>query len=586
MAYKLTVREALQLPSMAGCEVLSGKAGLDREIRTVMVGDTIDIADWVSEGDMVISTVPFMKAAGSGPPPTEELLCRWARSVLDRKPCALGIKTMRMAESITDPRHKYAVTVRTRRYLECLPASLLALGDEYGIPIISKPAFAAQNEISRDIMWAIIGQYEEARKHALEAFFDICSLMVQDHTLGEVARRMQHYLGNPILIENEQLDLLAASGAHEEPDSLAAHSLRVRRSPEFLATLQENLPMEVGSPTRLEIPMPDGAPVTQETMPIIAHGRIIGFVSVGEVFQPITDEMRELLRTLVSALALDMAQQAYLETAAWQMRAQLLDCLLAPEFDERSCYHFSGLVGFDERREKVAMIVNARRGEWPVGTENPYYNYYSRVIVSLCTDYMQSMHTWAFICEHKGSVIVFVNTERGGVTDVKALACSLRERLLSAVPKDGDVSIGIGRSGTGLQACRASCLEAQDALQYIRDFDPDEPVVCYSDMGQHALLVSLLRDRDAARNYCQSILGKLIKHDRRESTDLLETLWVYLECNCSYVDAGKALFLHPKTIKYRIGQICEMLPLRLTSFNDRSTVWLALNIYKSMPDDV
>lgn len=73
MSYELTVAEAMHFPSLSKAEVVSGFRGINNVISTVIVGDTLDIADWISETDFVLSTVPFMRK-GSIPAPSEEIL--------------------------------------------------------------------------------------------------------------------------------------------------------------------------------------------------------------------------------------------------------------------------------------------------------------------------------------------------------------------------------------------------------------------------------------------------------------------------------------------------------------------------------
>ena len=125
-------------------------------------------------------------------------------------------------------------------------------------------------------------------------------------------------------------------------------------------------------------------------------------------------------------------------------------------------------------------------------------------------------------------------------------------------------------------------MEAVDAVECIRRFRGDEPVMRYDELGQYTLLVSVIRNEGLARGYCGSILGRIIDRDKQEGTNLLETLGVYLDTNCSYAETSRIMFLHPKTIKYRIGQIETLLPVGLTSFSDRSAVGLALDLYRSL----
>ncbi len=151
MSYELTVAEAMHFPSLSKAEVVSGFRGINNVISTVIVGDTLDIADWISETDFVLSAVPFMRK-GSIPAPREGILYKWALSICKRRPSAIGIKTMRLADDITDPRKKNSWTICGNCYLDHIPEPIRALGDEYNVPIIELPAFASQNAVNQDVM--------------------------------------------------------------------------------------------------------------------------------------------------------------------------------------------------------------------------------------------------------------------------------------------------------------------------------------------------------------------------------------------------------------------------------------------------
>ena len=47
MAEKLTVRYILKLTPFAGSRVRAGSGGLERQVQTVRVGETIHTPDWV-----------------------------------------------------------------------------------------------------------------------------------------------------------------------------------------------------------------------------------------------------------------------------------------------------------------------------------------------------------------------------------------------------------------------------------------------------------------------------------------------------------------------------------------------------------
>lgn len=161
----------------------------------------------------------------------------------------------------------------------------------------------------------------------------------------------------------------------------------------------------------------------------------------------------------------------------------------------------------------------------------------------------------------------------------KQLARQLWEHLRQVQPQ-ADFAVGVGSDGTGLEACRKSCTEALRVIECVRRFDLAQRVMHFNELGQYALLSTVMHSEEAARSYCGCILGRLLSHAQGDRADLLETLRVYLDSNCSYAETARVLFLHVNTVKYRLRQIEPLLTADLSTQDGRCTVWLALNIYR------
>lgn len=74
------------------------------------------------------------------------------------------------------------------------------------------------------------------------------------------------------------------------------------------------------------------------------------------------------------------------------------------------------------------------------------------------------------------------------------------------------------------------------------------------------------------------ILGKLIDYDSKNSTELLQTLKVYIEENCNLVRTAQLLFVHKNTVKYRIRRIEQICNCDLRNMHDLLNFDMAFKI--------
>lgn len=84
-------------------------------------------------------------------------------------------------------------------------------------------------------------------------------------------------------------------------------------------------------------------------------------------------------------------------------------------------------------------------------------------------------------------------------------------------------------------------------------------------------------DADLQR-FISDVAGPLQDYDAKHDGALIRTLRAYFDNDCSQRRAAEALFIHPKTLSYRLGQISELSGLDLQLHADRMRADLALRM--------
>jgi DNA-binding PucR family transcriptional regulator len=72
-------------------------------------------------------------------------------------------------------------------------------------------------------------------------------------------------------------------------------------------------------------------------------------------------------------------------------------------------------------------------------------------------------------------------------------------------------------------------------------------------------------------------VDRLIEYDRRRRTALLDTLERYLAERRSVIESARALFIHPNTLRQRLGRIEELTGLALDE-DDLLSLELAIKL--------
>jgi DNA-binding PucR family transcriptional regulator len=96
--------------------------------------------------------------------------------------------------------------------------------------------------------------------------------------------------------------------------------------------------------------------------------------------------------------------------------------------------------------------------------------------------------------------------------------------------------------------------EARDAAMIARGLLGDGGAIGYSEVGAYRYLVQI-GPGDAPRDRMRAAVESLIAYDRKRRTSLLDTLERYLSERCSVIDSARPLFVHPNTLRQRLGRI-------------------------------
>jgi hypothetical protein len=140
----------------------------------------------------------------------------------------------------------------------------------------------------------------------------------------------------------------------------------------------------------------------------------------------------------------------------------------------------------------------------------------------------------------------------------------------------GGAAIGISELHEGPADATRAYREAQDAATIGRALLGDGGAIAYSQVGAYRYLVHIAAE-DAPHDRMRQAVDRLIEYDRRRRTALLDTLERYLAERRSVIESARALFIHPNTLRQRLGRIEELTGLRLDE-DDLLSLELAIKL--------
>lgn len=142
--------------------------------------------------------------------------------------------------------------------------------------------------------------------------------------------------------------------------------------------------------------------------------------------------------------------------------------------------------------------------------------------------------------------------------------------ILKSVAADNQVYIGISNAFEDICEVRRHLAQAKSAIRFGSSYTKilnDPHVYLYCDYTPMELL-DFANDRVNLLNYIHPAIRALHDHDIVHSSELVETLYAYMQNGTSTARTAKLLNLHKNTLLYRLGRIREITGNDLSSGED------------------
>lgn len=261
--------------------------------------------------------------------------------------------------------------------------------------------------------------------------------------------------------------------------------------------------------------------------------------------RPLRSDLLDLTcRVLGTALARELDRQ----TGRRERLGQVLDDLVQGGLSDREAHRKLAALGIDVQHPTSVLLGAPDGGSVP------------RVLPAPCD---RSDHFCADAALESG-ILVLVQTE----TIVQGHAVALAQRVEHAARRPARV--GIGGPFRGVDGLRTSILEARESMRRGIGVNERRP------LGLGRLLIA--QHDPLLRDYAERVLHPLVRSDARRQTNLVETLRTLVEEDFSLVRTAKRMFVHLNTVKYRIGQINQLIGVDCTTTEDRAQLWLAIQV--------
>ncbi|MCL4473023.1 MAG: PucR family transcriptional regulator ligand-binding domain-containing protein [Actinobacteria bacterium] len=554
----LRVAEILKLPILADARVLAGEKGLDREVSQVTVGEVPDIGDWLTGGELVLSTFFAVET-------TPEAQVEFTRKIV--KAGAAGL------------------LVKPGRFIEEVSPAILELGRKHDFPIVEVPPEVRWTHITAEISEQIVGEHLALLRRSQDIHHRLLEVVIDGGSWKSIAETTSELIGRPVLLENSFSEVLSESAPAEDDPKLVAEFDELRKAAGANGRARAASSAERYNRTPLKKKTQFPAMVT---VPIIVSRDVLGYVSSFERDSELNELDLTALESAATVAAVEMGRELTRMEAETRLRGDFVDDLLADEFDGGpTMLQRASFLGGDLSQGCLCLIADIDSFGDHVRDKKltePEVQQIKNRFFSGVKQEILSHHQHALLTPKSDNVIAFLPPLKDGDAKLMSIARStaLRIRQSCAELLPGlTVSIGIGRFHGDPLETRRAYREAQSALQVSQRLGETGAIASFDDMGIYKLLLGALEeDPEEVRNFYQETIARIEDYDKQHNTDLVGTLEAYLANNRSVAATAEALFTHRHTIRYRLGRINDLTGLDVHRSEDQEKLGFGLKVMR------
>ncbi len=435
------------------------------------------------------------------------------------------------------------------------------IADQKQLPLLVLPRQVSLREVEQAVVRLIVDYQAQLALRSEEIYEQLARLYLENRGLGEIARMLSQLIDAPIVIQNQELEIL-------ESTSTIAVDWK-----ELIVTSVTEIDDEAKG---IIIQPVSNSPYIRYTVPVAIENEVRGYITTASPVQRDDALLSMTLERGAQICALEFAKERAVSLAAEKWRGQFIDLILDSDFDKSAIEHRARVFNYPLAGTQLALLFDVANASAAART---WLNQLAQAFVTET----QRLGWQIVLCPYNST-----NTDH----EQLAALCALRDsaqfsqirHLLDAAVHQPWLSkqpkgwwCAWGQVATGIEGLRTSFTQAEQALAIGQSLLPDEHFFYFSDLGLYRLLVSL-RDNPELHPFLRETLGVLEEYDEKHGAELISTLAIFLEHHGNVSQTAAALNLHRNSLIYRLSRIAELTARDLDSADVRLSLHLALKL--------
>ncbi|WP_238533475.1 PucR family transcriptional regulator [Paenibacillus terrae] len=548
------VKDLFQIDTLKQAFVISGKQGLDNPIRGVTIIEAPDIAEWISGGELLLSSLYPLQS--------------------------YNVSEQKAFMAQLSEKQASALIIKTGRFVHDIPAGIIEASETLHLPVIQIPKQVPYREIIYPVMEALFNNQVVKLKYFKEAHDKFIALTLANKGSEHIIASLRKLIGNPVTLYDRNFHPISSTDPHLVQFEVLEHEEAdaARMDTEFPFYRQ-----------RVNYPDWDGRICNHFVIPVETVNHIKIHLVIHETCKTVEALDFIAIENAATSLSLDLVKQYAVAEVEMKFKDDLIDDLLHAKIESlQSVYQRANLIGWDLNKIYVVVLFRLRAADGYDAMKTDLYglhNPYQRMLY----EFIHQQVPEGTIRSRSDQLIVLWNVEND--EEDKSACLRMIKKAAESIQKTFyksfqhlNLQVGIGSAAHSITELPRSYKEAQDALQLGTLMNGSSAIAAFSDLGIYRLLCQI-EDAGELAKFIPPSLKKLLAYKQPNREDLIKTLQTFLQHHQNAAKTAEELYVHYKTVTYRIERIKEITGIDLEDPDEVLSVQVGLKILVLIGDN-
>lgn len=535
----MNIKDMMKIKSLQRAKLIAGQDGILNKIYGVNVLEAIDIENWGQPGEVILTS--FFALHNLSDNELDQFF---------QKLRAIGTS---------------AIIIKIDRLVQQIPAHIIGLCNKHSIPLVQIGKEVKYEGIILEILGPIINKNVNLLNKYYEVHSELTSLALKMPSTEEILREFKKMIQREVSLIN----LLKGTEVSTNPRLCHITPLSTRAiSPEkYMHFNYERKkviyhgasPEMIGQQIRVRIPY-----LGYEDYELVIH----------ELLDEINAEDFMIIENAVKFLQMELLKKYMISQNKFQQKNSITNDLLNDRlYEEKDIDEvLESLDIHNHRYYQVILVALHQQDE----NKKPDKNRMLQILRQVRCRFIASFKKIAFMenLDRIAFIINYDDLQYGPNTTqiVKIMNDMVEDQLFNGLHYYVSISSRVEK--LGIPKANREVLDTQKVLRLFHD---GNKILPYEELGIYKLFL----ESNSLGNL-EKFISPRINAFRLDYPQLFETLKTFLDTNQSYSLTSEKLFLHPKTVRYRIDKIKELLDIDFKNQEEVLQIQVTARLLKLM----